>query len=201
VFAPYCLYNNRIVDYLFDFIERGVHLPVRIVSAETSSLDGANVVEVVTEFSVPDQWLKRYHLYFQPHTWTLLGWMFQYDKALDHGGCIQCRIGYEAGSDPPKLTSLQYWGESPSKPGFKANHTIVKITECKFGPIPKSEFSLGAFGVEEPVISGSGTNKWWLVGLNIPIVFAIGIWLVFLAYQRKRRSKGLSGDTAIYQKG
>jgi hypothetical protein len=186
LFAPYCIYEARIVDFLF----KQRNPPVSVVAAVPSTLDGEPAVRVTAEFTVPgnvpNAGLKRYYIYFQPKTWALLGWTFEYKADQPEGGRSQCRLAYRANTNPPELSSLQYWGDKPSAPMTKYNYSKIDITSLEFGSVDKSEFSLASFGVTEPYTPGKRSRLFWALAINVPILIVLGIVFTVLAHRRRR---------------
>jgi hypothetical protein len=185
VFAPYCIFNLRIIDYL--------NYPgVRILSATKMNLDGREAIAILTEWrfqepdSPPD--LIHYRFYFQPDTWALLGFTL-YTEPQDPGASVdQHRLSYEPGSDPSRLATLEIWAESPLNPDegrSKQGGMFYKIKSIEFGEIPKEEFTLAALGIEEPVMAGSGTSIPWVI-INVIIFGGLGIGFALLAVRRRK---------------
>lgn len=182
VFSPYCIFEMRIVDYL-------QKPEVKVLSATNAQFDGKPVINVLTAWKPSAEPPMHYRFYFEPRTWTLLGWTGHAHPEDPKASFIQYRLNYEAATEPVKLSQLESWGEYPSRPGVKVGSTLYEIKSVKFGAIPEEEFTLAALGVEGPAAIGSRSSRFpWLVILNVLIFGGLGIWFAILSVRRRRRA-------------
>jgi RNA polymerase sigma factor (sigma-70 family) len=145
LYAPYCVLNTRLTDYL-KLYDR------HVVSAASSTLDGADVIEIVVEATVN---AKKYHdhFYFLPDSWALGGWTLELNDPTTGQSFLQARITYQPGSRPPTqppiVKTVQRWmdGIAPDT-AKKLNLKQVEVDSVQFGTIPAAEFTLGAMGLK-----------------------------------------------------
>lgn len=182
VFAPYCALDLRIADYIRE-------PNVKVASASTAILDGRRVVDVLTEETTPGQGVKRHHFFFDPNSWALAGWRIalagdrrppQAQLAALHG-----RVTYETGQGPPRVKEVETWGDYPSNPGTRSQYHRTDVTSVEFGPVDKKQFTLGALGVEEPVLPSqrARVRLLWVI-LTATLLGALGVWFYVLARRR-----------------
>ena len=165
-----------------DYIKRK---EVSIASVAPATLGGKPVIEVVTDEATKDGRL-RYHLYFQPVTWAIVGATLRTraDRSPEKTAILQIRIAYGAGT-PLRMKSMEAWGEFP--PGVKGSGEKYEVKSTEFGPIAKEKFTLAAFGLEEPVVTRSSAAFTWFLLINAAIFVALGIWFG-IRYVRRRRA-------------
>jgi hypothetical protein len=173
--------TTNIAEYL--------NLPyIKLVSAQESTLDGMPVIEIVAdeEFlkSAPDQ----VHLYFLQGSLAFAGWTEPYltghQTMNDPHQELNLRVVYDE-NNPLKIKSIHRWSALSSLPETKTDEKIISVDSIDFGDIPASEFTLAAFGVEEPASKMRSSIRLFLL-INVPIFIALGILLLILSERRKR---------------
>ena len=205
LFASYCLRELRLVDYL----EKP---DVKFLGAKTTEIDGKQAIDLVTEWAFDDPDVGpgtiRYHLYFQPETYAFLGFMsYPPSTAPERKQLFHRRNTYVPGSNPPKLARIERYGTPLTEPDKKSLGLVYEIKSTEFGPIDPKEFTLAAFGLEEPAnapqrpatepaalgvgggavaatVRGSGFA--WIVILGAAALLALGVLFAVLSARRRR---------------
>lgn len=182
VFGVYCLFDTRVVDLLKfpDF---------KLLLAEKVSLDEREAVKVTASWPGGQGVLMRYQLYFAPDTWTFMGWTIYghpEDPSAPHS---EWRLTYEPGSDPPKLVKMDGWGVRKAYPGVKRGGMTYDVESLQFGPIPASEFTVAALGVEAPASGKPRAANRWLIALNVAVFGGLGILFAILAVRFRHKPK------------
>ena len=186
VFAPYCVFEFRIVDYF-------KRPEVQILSATTKVLDGQKAISILTEWTEPGSPPESvgYEFYFQPDTWIYIGFT-QFEPDDRSARVTQFRLEYEPGSTPPKLTSLEVWGEAPSDPDedrSASGGTLYEVQSLEFGGIPEEAFTLASLGIEDPVIAdGSGSSNPWFIIISVVVFGAAGVIFAVLGVRKRKRA-------------
>lgn len=187
VLTPYQIYDFRLADFLR-------HEGVSPMSVASSTFGGRAATELVVDYKFIDEDSKlpgraRYLLYFVPDTWTFLGFT-RLIPDKPNAASVHFRISYEPESGwPPRMSGLDVGGDHPERGETLArSHEVLSLT---FETIDQSEFTVAAFGLEEPVnpvaslpvVAEQGWPWLWiLVGLGLT---ASGVLFVVMARRRK----------------
>lgn len=187
-FAPFCIYESTILQYL-------TSKEVAIVDVSESGDEGMRRVRVKTTatYQSPKGPLEDHTVFeFAPdRRWVLL----EYTRggAVENSTQRHCRVTYDFESSKfPVAQSVEYW---KSKGDEVTPQMSLVASEVELSPAAESEFTLAAFGIPE-IMPTPGRRAPTINGL---ILFNIALALCGLAYwvrhQAKRRSAGSHRET------
>jgi RNA polymerase sigma factor (sigma-70 family) len=138
--APFCIQLRPVPDYLKDWDRK-------LLWARHTKLDGTDAIEILVQATVAANKF-RDHLFFQPHTWALLGWTLQFNHEKVRNAIKQARITYEPDSTAPKVKTVQNWYAEDLATDVKTQFRSVDVISVEFGAIPAEEFTPAAVGVD-----------------------------------------------------
>jgi hypothetical protein len=179
--APYCVLNRRVVDY--------IRRPgVRVLAVTPTHIEGAEVTDVATDERIQNGKRQLSDFLFDGRTWALRGWSvaIRGDNPA-HDTFMRCAIAY-VGDAPPKIKRYEYWVGLEAQPNIKASHEVYDVSKLEFGPIPREQFTLAAFDVEEPVLTRGGPGFIWFLVINSVLFVLLGIVFRVLYVRRRRRT-------------
>ena len=194
VFSPYQIFNVRLADFLRqdDF---------KPISTDRTTFLGHPVTEIVARLEFVDEDTGEddavlYRLFFHPESWVFEGFEFHRLPRDPENTSFYHRITYEDDTAwPPRIKRLEIVEQHPDRPGERMNPLDFEITSLSFDDIDDEQFTLAAFGVEEPaaadpaagtaastVSAGAGRTWPWLVGVGLVL---LGIVLAVVAARRR----------------
>jgi hypothetical protein len=184
LFAPFCTMDQKVADYL----SQG---NVKVVSAEMSHLETTQeVVHVTTEELTAEHEVRRGQFFFLPHSLALAGWSVPFRGEKQPGTPEpgwQCRVQYEPDSDPPKLKAVECYVNHPTRPSQQGARRRAEVRTILFGPVAQTEFTLAAFGMDEPVTPSNNSRVVWLILIN-GLLLAGAVF--YILSRRHRRPAG-----------
>jgi hypothetical protein len=164
---------------------------VSLISAKTLSLDGVSVVDIAADVNFPGEPHNQVHFYFLPDSWALAGFTWPEISGSTSPNAphpsIEQRIEY-LGNDPPQIKSIDRWETNRWEPETRTGETKISVESIKFGPISEEKFTLADLGVNEPVLPSTRLRMLWMLGINGPLLAALGI--VFLVVPRRKKQAG-----------
>jgi glycosyl transferase family 87 len=162
---------------------------VSLVSAKTVFLDGVSVADIVADVNFAGEPHNQVHFYFLPGSWALAGFSWpvlsgSMSPNSPHQS-IEQRIEYQ-GNDPPQIKSIDRWETTIGEPEIRAGESKISVDSIKFGPIGEEKFTLADLGVKEPVMPSIRLRMLWMLGVNAPLLAAMGT-VFFVVSQRKKQ--------------
>jgi len=174
-FAPYCFYETFIPELIKKKTCK-IRAPVKIPGKDLMKLD--------FELQLPGKLglLVGWMLFAPGDCWALQEYACGTSGRFPNEDCSRCVVVYDGkDAEIPIVKQVEQWVENREK---RTRIISLKVLEMRPGPVPASEFTLDAFGIQ----IGKATSNRWLL-----LYVLLGILATFLAlvfrYLAKRHSK------------
>ena len=190
-FAPYCIFETRIVDFLSSDA-------CTITDFVDVTREGRKLVQVFFDaaFERPNGSVVRpsgWFVFAPAECWALRE--YQWGAKEPSGTRLRCRLEYDQIVDGvPLISKARYWREQGDR--VIPMYTILR-TQVVMKPADRNNFALSAFGIPDVLgqrpTGGTGCRR-WLVVANIAALIAFLIALSVLYWIRRSGHTASSGD-------
>jgi hypothetical protein len=115
------------------------------------------VIEVVTHEATAEGTAPSRFWFLPEQLWALAGNEFELKGKDGTLVWIEARVHYEPGN-PPRVKAVELFNRNSTNAAERRHYQKYEVLSLEFGKIPKEEFRITAFGLEEPatIIRGCG---------------------------------------------
>ncbi len=145
--AAYCRMTTSVPDMLAD---TAIHWQ----SARIDVVDKQKVIKIEYLKHLPERRTEEGYICFEPNTWAVVSYRFTFRhddtsaEQTDRNLTGEGRVKYSEMQPVPKVSQVKSWRV---RPGDRVEDEVTDdVTKLEFVELPEDQFTLKAFGIEEP---------------------------------------------------